>query len=384
MDRADTQGRHVGTRLGRSLVSGTPYLGALTALAAGLTVLGLAVSGTTVGEWAELALQNGDWTDTSTWAALLYLTGSTTLKTLPLVVAVYVAHGMAGRSAVIPAFIGGVATTIVQTGVLGGLVAGVIAGAAILALQRIPVTRALQSTTTVLFPLLATVATALVSLSLVSSLLDILTKWLYIQATVMEFKNTLVVGLILGLMACSDVGGVIAKTAFAFGAVELAGQDPSKFNPLHMSVMAAIVAAGMVPPLAMTLATLVRRKLFTESERRYGKISWLFGAAFIPEGTAPFALADPLRVIPASLAGGAVTGTLVMQFGSTISYPRGGVFAADQIGQPLLFAAAVAAGVLTTAALTIGLKSLRRTAPAASTARVATGTPKKAVAVGRA
>jgi hypothetical protein len=166
-----------------------------------------------------------------------------------------------------------------------------------------------------------------------------------------------------GLMASSDLGGLITKTAFTFGAVQLSGPDPSKFTPLNMTVMAAVVAAGMVPPLAMTLATVVRRGLFTEAERRYGRVSWLFGAAFIPESAAPFALADPLRVIPASMAGGAVTGTLVMQLCSTISYPRGGVFVADRLGEPLLFAAAVAAGVITAAALTIGLKSLRAHRP---------------------
>ncbi len=384
IDRGNVRDRHFHSRLGRCLVSGTPYLGALTALAAGLIVLAYAIHGPQVGEWASQALNNGDWTIAPTWAAMLYMAGLTALQTLPAVIAAYVAHSVADRSAILPGFLGGVAAIAAEGGVLCGVIAGVVAGAAVLALQRIPVKRALHSTTAVLFPLLATVITLFVTLAVVGSLLKPLTNWLYNEMSTLEFESTLTLGLLLGLMACSDLGGLITKTAFAFGAVQLSGPEPTKFTPLNMTIMAAIMAAGMVPPLAMTLATLVRRSLFTEAEQRYGKISWLFGAAFIPEGAAPFALADPLRVIPASMAGGAVTGALVMQLGSTVSYPKGGVFAAGQLGQPWLFAAAVAAGVLTTAAITIGLKSLRRTVPAANTARVATGTRKRAVAAARA
>ncbi|GAA3884932.1 hypothetical protein GCM10023084_42270 [Streptomyces lacrimifluminis] len=382
MDGGDVRGRPAGNRLSRCLVSGTPYLGAVIALAAGLIVLSFAISGPDVSEWAPTAMSNGDWTEPQKWAAMLYSTGLTTMMSLPPVIAAYVAYSTADRSAAIPGFLGGVAVIIVEGGVLGGVIAGVIAGGAILALRRIPVTRALQSTTTVLFPLLATVVTAFVTFAVVGSLLNFLANFLYSKMAAVQFQSTLVLGLVLGLMVSADFGGLITKTAFRFGAVLLSGPDPTKFTPFNMTVMAAVMAAGMVPPLAMTLATVVRRHLFTEAERRYGKVSWLFGAAFIPEGAAPFALADPLRVIPASMAGGAVTGALVMQLGSTVSYPRGGVFVADQIGAPLLFAAAVAAGVLTTAAVTIGLKSLRRTAPATSTARAATRSPKKAVAVG--
>ncbi|MFF4802226.1 fructose-specific PTS transporter subunit EIIC [Streptomyces sp. NPDC001351] len=385
IDGDTVRDRHFHTRLGRCLVSGTPYLGALTALAAGLIVLAYAIHGPQVGEWAPQALTNSDWTTAPMWAAMLYMAGLTALQTLPALIAAYVAHRVADRSAILPGFLGGVAAIIAEGGVLCGVIAGAAAGAAVLALQRIPVKRALHSTTAVLFPLLATVITLFVTLAVVGSLLKALTNWLYTELATLEFENTLTLGLIVGLMACSDLGGLITKTAFSFGAVELSGYDPSKFTPLNMTIMAAVIAAGMVPPLAMTLTTLVRRSLFTDAERRYGKISWLFGAAFLPEGAAPFALADPLRVIPASMAGGAVTGALVMQLGSTVKYPRGGVFAADLIGQPWLFAAAVAAGVLTTTALTIGLKSLRRrTAPAASTTRATTRTRTKAVAAVRA
>lgn len=120
----------------------------------------------------------------------------------------------------------------------------------------------------------------------------------------------------------------------------------------------------MVPALALPLATLVRRGLFTEGERSYARTGWLFGAAFLPEGAVPFALADPLRVMPASMAGGAVTGALVMILGPTSKQPYGGVFALGDTGRPLLLLLAVAGGVLTTTVLTVALKSLRFTVPA--------------------
>ncbi|SPF07260.1 hypothetical protein [Streptomyces sp. MA5143a] len=124
----------------------------------------------------------------------------------------------------------------------------------------------------------------------------------------------------------------------------------------------------------------MRGKLFTPAERAYGKIAWLPGLALVPQAAIPFALRDGLRVIPATLVGSAVTGLLTMTYGATMGVPHGGFFAADKLGQPLAFALAVAAGTLTTAALTIGLKSLRRTAPGKATRAATDGRQKALVA----
>ncbi|WP_328842706.1 PTS fructose transporter subunit IIC [Streptomyces sp. NBC_00258] len=365
MNRSDSRSRHIGIRLSRWLVSGTPYIGAFTALSALLVVLALAISGPRIAESASQALYTGDWSQPLTWAALLLKVGLSGLAFLPALVAAYVAYGMADRPAVVPGFLGGMAAVGIEGGALAGLVAGLVAGAATLALQRMSVPPALRGiTSTVLFPLLATVTTSLVIFALIGAQLTSMTEWLHGQLAGLQFESAPLLGLILGLMVCSDLGGVISKAAVAFAMVGVNGPDPSKFNTLNMTIMATVVAAGMVPPLGLALAALVRRKLFTEAERDYAKTSWLFGAAFIPEGSVPFALADPLRVIPASMAGGAVTGALAMTFGTTLSLPYGGVFAAGQFGRPLLLAAVIAAGVLTTASLTIALKSLHRTSPA--------------------
>lgn len=135
------------------------------------------------------------------------------------------------------------------------------------------------------------------------------------------------------------------------------------------------MAAGMVPPLAMALATTVRGRLFNRAERENGKAAWVLGASFISEGAIPFAAADPLRVIPASMAGGAVTGALSMAFGATLRAPHGGIFVVPLIGNPLLYLVAVAAGVGVTTALVIVLKGLRRTAGPATPATDADTAP---------
>lgn len=109
----------------------------------------------------------------------------------------------------------------------------------------------------------------------------------------------------------------------------------------------------------MALATTVRGRLFNRAERENGKAAWVLGASFISEGAIPFAAADPLRVIPASMAGGAVTGALSMAFGATLRAPHGGIFVVPLIGNPLLYLVAIAAGVGVTTALVIVLKGLR-------------------------
>ncbi|MET8760739.1 fructose-specific PTS transporter subunit EIIC [Lentzea sp. NPDC004782] len=353
-DRGDAR------RLGGWLAAGLPHLGAVTALALALIVIAFVLSGPHIGETANQTLGAGVWTDPATWAALLYRTGVTTLTFLPAVVAAYVAHGVAGRPALLPGLLGGVASLGTEGGLLVGLLAGLLVGAVTLLLNRLTVPRVLRRATSMLFPLITTVVTAGAIFGIGVVVLRSVSDWLHGELVDLQFQHPVGLGAVLGLAVCADLGGVIAKAAISFGAEQLSGPDPAQFSPVYMTIMAAIVAAGMVPPLALSLATAVRSRLFTESERNYGKVSWLLGAAFLPEGAAPFVLADPVRVIPAVMAGGAVSGALVMEFGARVSYPFGGAFAFREMSSPLLFLAAVAAGVLTAAALTVGLKSLRR------------------------
>ncbi|NEE61269.1 PTS fructose transporter subunit IIC, partial [Streptomyces sp. SID8455] len=200
----------------------------------------------------------------------------------------------------------------------------------------------------------------------IAALQSALTDWL----NGLSGSNAVILGVVLGLMMCFDMGGPLNKVAYAFAVGGLA--DPTDGS---LKVMAAVMAAGMVPPLAMALATTVRKKLFTKTERENGRAAWVLGASFITEGAIPFAAADPLRVIPSVMAGGAVTGALSMAFGCTLRAPHGGIFVVPLIGEPFLYLLAIAAGTLVATALVVLLKGARRTvtAPAPEAGAEVTG-----------
>ena len=138
-------------------------------------------------------------------------------------------------------------------------------------------------------------------------------------------RPAIVLGVILGLMMAFDMGGPLNKTAYAFATTGLAAAATATDAP-ELKVMAAVMLAGMVPPIALALATVVRPGLFTVPERENGKAGWLLGASFITEGAIPFAAADPLRVIPSIMLGSAVTGGLSQAFDVTLRAPHGGIF----------------------------------------------------------
>ncbi|MEU0110300.1 fructose-specific PTS transporter subunit EIIC [Streptomyces sp. NPDC006251] len=364
-----------GFRTGRWRTAGVSWFAPFTAIAATMSVLALAISGPELTDTADRILAAADWTQLHTWAALLLKLGASGLSFLPVVVAGHLAYGMAGRPALVPGILGGMAAMGAQGGILTGLLAGLIAGATTLALTRIPAPPALRDiAATALVPLVATLVTAAVIIVFVGGRLTALGGWLHTKLVWLEFHHLALLGVLLGVMVCCDLGGAIGRTAILFGTVGVSGPAPSKFNPTDMTMMAAVVAAGMVPSLGMSLATLVRGRLFTGPERSYGKAAWLFGAAGIPEGAVPFALADPLRVIPAGMAGGAVTGALTMTLGTTITVPYGGFLALGETGEPLLLFLAVAAGTAVTAAAAVALKSLGgQPAPSAASPAVKVG-----------
>jgi PTS system fructose-specific IIC component len=163
--------------------------------------------------------------------------------------------------------------------------------------------------------------------------------------------NSVVLGALLGAMMAFDMGGPVNKVAYTFGLASLASGNTK--------VMAAVMAAGMVPPLACALATVVRPRLFTSTERKAGEAAWLLGLSFITEGAIPFAAADPLRVVPSMMAGSAVAGGLSMAFGATSRAPHGGIWVVGLIGNPALYVLAILAGMAVSAAAVIALKSIR-------------------------
>ncbi|MFF2226566.1 fructose-specific PTS transporter subunit EIIC [Streptomyces globisporus] len=374
--RSGADHAHFGVRLRTYLMSGVSYMVPFVAAGGLLIALSFAIGGYEIAS-AKSVADHFVWGEADSWAALLNQIGSAAFAFLVPVLAGYIAYGMADRPALVPGFVGGSIALTVNAGFLGGLVAGLLAGAVVMAIQRVPVHATLRGIMPVLvIPLIASAVVGFLMFIVVgkpiASLQNALTDWL----NGLSGSNAVILGVVLGLMMCFDMGGPLNKVAYAFAVGGLA--DPTDGS---LKVMAAVMAAGMVPPLAMALATTVRKKLFTKTERENGRAAWVLGASFITEGAIPFAAADPLRVIPSVMAGGAVTGALSMAFGATLRAPHGGVFVVPLIGEPFLYLLAIAAGTLVATALVVLLKGARRAAPDAAGDARATGSDDSRVTV---
>ncbi|GGZ49744.1 PTS lactose transporter subunit IIC [Streptomyces subrutilus] len=356
VERTGEEADGYGARLRTWLMSGVSYMVPFVAAGGLLIALAFAIGGYEINTAPSVA-EHFVWTEAASWAALLFQTGGLAFGFLVPVLAGYIAYGMADRPGLVPGFVGGAVAVTINAGFLGGLIAGLIAGGTVLAVQRIRIPTPLRGIMpVVVLPLIGSAVTAFLMFLVigkpVASLQQALTDWL----SGLSGANAIILGVILGLMMCFDLGGPLNKVAYAFAVGGLATP-----NEGSMKVMAAVMAAGMVPPLAMALATTVRGRLFSKAERENGKAAWFLGASFISEGAIPFAAADPLRVIPASMVGGAVTGALSMAFECTLRAPHGGIFVLPLTGNPLLYLIAIAAGTLTTTALVVLLKGTRRT-----------------------
>ncbi|WP_149826273.1 PTS fructose transporter subunit IIABC [Streptomyces tailanensis] len=363
VERAGEPGEGYGTKLRKWLMSGVSYMVPFVAAGGLLIALGFAIGGWEINS-AKPVTEHFDWLQIDSWAALLFQIGAVAFGFLIPVLAGYIAYGMADRPGLVPGFVGGMIASNIAAGFLGGLVAGLLAGAVVLAIQRIkipPVLRGIMPV--VVIPLVSSTVVGFLMLIVIGKPIAEAQKGMTDWLSGLSGSNAVLLGILLGLMMCFDLGGPVNKVAYAFATAGIAVQDPS---PAAMKIMAAVMAAGMVPPLGMALATTIRKKLFTTAERENGKAAWVLGASFISEGAIPFAAADPLRVIPASMAGGAVTGALTMAFGSTLRAPHGGIWVTPLIGKPLLYLLAIAVGTAITAGLVIVLKGMRKTQPGAA------------------
>ncbi|MEH0578072.1 fructose-specific PTS transporter subunit EIIC [Streptomyces sp. B21-108] len=375
VERTGESGDSYGTKLRKWLMTGVSYMVPFVAAGGLLIALGFAIGGWQINK-APSVMEHFSWTQVDSWGALLFQIGGVAFGFLIPVLAGYIAYGMADRPGLVPGFVGGMIASNIAAGFLGGLAAGLLAGGTVLAIQRIkipPVLRGIMPV--VVIPLISSLVVGFLMFVVIGKPIAEAQKGMTDWLSGLSGTNAILLGVLLGLMMCFDLGGPVNKVAYAFATAGIAVQDPSDSA---MKVMAAVMAAGMVPPLGMALATTVRKKLFTPTERENGKAAWVLGASFISEGAIPFAAADPLRVIPASMVGGAVTGALSMAFGATLRAPHGGVFVIPLIGNAFLYLVAIAAGVCVTTAVVVVLKGLRKPAPGAaepgSTEETATAT----------
>src|SRR5471030_3072695 len=253
-------------------------------------------------------------------AALMQIGGKSAFALMVPVLAGFIAFSIADRPGLTPGLVGGMLAVSTGAGFIGGIIAGFLAGyVAKLISTKLPLPQSMAALKPILIiPLIASLITGLVMIYVVGTpvakILSAMTSWLQSMGT----ANAVVLGAILGAMMCSDMGGPINKAAYAFGVALLSTQT---YAP-----MAAVMGAGMVPPLGIAVATLLARNKFDNTEREAGKAAFVLGLCFISEGAIPFAARDPFRVIPLSMISGAVTGALSMFFGAKLMAPHGGVF----------------------------------------------------------
>lgn len=366
---SDKQG--FGAQLKRALLTGVSYMIPFVAGGGLLIALGFLLGGYAITDVADKYLTDNtlfNLPDAGLMAylgAVAYKIGGLSMGFLVPALAGYIAYAYADRPGIAPGFTAGAVAGFMGAGFLGGIVGGLIAGLAARWVSSWKVPRWLRGLMpVVIVPLLASIiASGLMILFLggpIAKLTEALNSWL----SGMSGTAAAILGLILGLMMAIDLGGPVNKVAYAFAVAGL-GAGSLTENPAPLMIMAAVMAAGMVPPLAMALATTVSPKLFTGAERENGKAAWLLGAAFISEGAIPFAAADPLRVIPASMVGAGVTGSLIMTFDVVSQAPHGGAFVFFAMNNTWpMFLLATVIGTLISAALVIILKKFVRKAAA--------------------
>jgi PTS system fructose-specific IIC component len=292
------------------------------------------------------------------WAGLMFILGATAFGFLNAVLAGFIAYAIADRPGLVPGFVAGVAAGTIGAGFLGAIVGGLTGGWIARWFANLDVPKAIRGVMpVVIIPLVATLINGVFMLTVIgkplASIQTALTDWL----SGLSGANAILLGALLGLMMAFDMGGPVNKTAYVFATLNLTSAIAADNGPA-LQIMAAVMAAGMVPPLAMALSsTILRPKLYTEAERENGKAAWLLGASFITEGAIPFAASDPLRVIPSMMAGSAVTGALVMAFGCELRAPHGGIWVIGLIHNPLMYIVAIIAGTVLAGFLVTALKT---------------------------
>lgn len=269
------------------------------------------------------------------------------------ILAGFIAYSIADRPGIAPGMIGGMLASSIGAGFIGGIIAGFIAGYStdwLSKMIKLPNTLAGLKPILIL-PLLGSAITGLLMIYVVgtpvAAILAALTNWL----NGMQQSSALILGLILGAMMAFDMGGPVNKSAYAFSVGLL---DSEIYLP-----MAAVMAAGMTPPLGLALASTLFKDRFSQDEREAGKAAWVLGASFITEGAIPFAAKDPFRVIPSIMAGSAITGALSMVFGAQLRVPHGGIFVLpipNAVTNLAMYVVAILIGTVVTAGMLYLLK----------------------------
>ncbi|WP_257181816.1 PTS fructose transporter subunit IIABC [Corynebacterium cystitidis] len=284
--------------------------------------------------------------------AVMFAIGQAAMGFVVAALSGYTAFSLAGRPGIAPGFVGGAISVMLGAGFIGGLITGILAGLVAYWIGNWQVPAWLRSLMpVVIIPLLTSLIVGLTMFLLLGRPLEAimtgLTEWL----SAMSGSSAILLGLIISLMMCFDLGGPVNKAAYLFGTAGLSAGTEASFQ-----IMAAVMLSGMVPPIAMSIATFIRKQLFTPAEQENGKSAWLLGLSFVSEGAIPFAAADPVRVIPSMMAGGAITGAVSMAFGVGSRAPHGGIFVLFAINPWWGALIALIAGIATSTIVVVALK----------------------------
>ncbi|SER88442.1 PTS system, fructose-specific IIC component [Propionibacterium cyclohexanicum] len=355
-----------GKRIQQSLMTGVSYMIPFVAAGGLLIALGFLFGGYDIAtNGLDIALKNsftnlpqatahalGGSAVMTYIGAVLFAVGKAAFGFLLPALAGYIGFGLAERPGIVPGFVGGAVAGLTGAGFIGAIVGGLLGGLVALYFTSLNPPRWLRGLMpVVIIPLVGSLVTGGLMYVVLGRPIAELMNWLSSGLSSMSGGSAVILGVILGLMMCFDLGGPINKTAYLFATTNL-----SVANTGSLKVMAAVMAAGMVPPLALALSTALRPKLYTPAERENGTAAWLLGASFISEGAIPFAAADPLRVIPSMMAGGAVTGAMSMGLGATSMAPHGGIFVFFAIGKLWAWVLSIVVGALVSALIVTLLK----------------------------
>ncbi len=272
-------------------------------------------------------------------AAMFKGIGGTAFGFMLPILAGFIAMSIADRPGLAVGFVGGAIAANGTSGFLGALVAGFIAGYLVLFLKKIldKLPKSLEGLKPVLlYPLLGIFFIGVIMMYLVEPPIGALNTAINNGLNHLNGASAIFLGLLLGGMMSVDMGGPVNKAAYVFGTASIAAGN--------YNIMAAVMIGGMVPPIAIALATLFFKNKFTAEERKAGPTNFIMGLSFITEGAIPFAASDPLRVIPSCIAGSAVAGALSMAFDCTLMAPHGGVFVFPTVAHPFLYLIALAVG----------------------------------------
>ena len=272
-------------------------------------------------------------------SAFLMKIGGASFGFILPVLAGYIAMSIADRPGLVAGFVGGLLASQGGSGFLGALIAGFAAGYLVLLVKKLVsgLPQALEGTKPVLFyPVLGVLFIGIAITFIINPPVSALNEWLMNSLQTMGTTSRVLLGLVFGAMMSVDMGGPVNKAAYVIGTGALATGE--------YGIMAAVMAGGMVPPLAIALCTTFFPSRFTEAERKSGITNYIMGLSFITEGAIPFAAADPIRVLPSCIIGAGTAGALSMFFECTLRAPHGGIFVVPTIGNPLLYLASIAIG----------------------------------------